>query len=271
MAYELTELSPKHLSYFQSLKGKSGHLADGIFIAEGPKIVEHVLRSNCEIPYGLMTPAFFERFKPLFERIGIVTQLHVVPKSEMESIVGFDLHQGVMLAASIPPQPTLQLIARKENFTLVGLEGIADAENMGTLIRTAAGFGVDAVMIDSTCCDPFLRRSVRVSMGTVVNVPVIRVDSLRRAIMDLKSSKPLLTVAAAIHETSVPLEQVGWKRDSMIMLGAEGTGLSATSIEAADLIAQIPMAPGIDSLNVGVACGIFLHQRSLSMRSHNPN
>lgn len=265
MAFELTALSQKHLDYFQSLKGKGGHLADGIFIAEGPKIVSHVLASNCEVPYALLTPEFFEKYQSLFaEREGI-THVHLAGKGEMEKIVGYPLHQGVMLAAKIPEEKPLEQLVRARPVTLVALEGIADAENMGTLIRTAAAFGATAVAIDATCCHPFLRRSVRVSMGTVVNVPIVRVSSIGELITQLQQIKPVQIVAAALEEKSCDLRDVIWERDVAILFGAEGTGLTSAALKQTDSIAHVSMAPGIDSLNVGVACGIFLHHRTMNL------
>lgn len=266
MAYVLSDLSEAHYAYFASLKGISGHLKDGLFVGEGPKIVESILGSDATVPFALMTQEFFEIFKPIFEsRTGGTTQIHLALKPAMEKIVGYPLHQGVMLAVSIPQQPELSSVTLGEApKTIVVLEGLADAENMGTLIRTAAGFGVDAVIVDQTCCHPFLRRSVRVSMGTVVNVPIIRTHDLPGVLQSLKEASFKL-IAAALRDDSVPLTHVEWHDRSAIILGAEGTGLSDATIDAADITAMIPMAKNIDSFNVGVASGIFLHERYSSL------
>jgi tRNA G18 (ribose-2'-O)-methylase SpoU len=262
VAYVLSDLSEAHYAYFASLKGIAGHLKDGLFVAEGPKIVESVLRSSVAVPFALMTQEFFEHFSPLFEsRPGEPTQVHIAQKSAMEKIVGYPLHQGVMLAVCIPEQPELTMITIGDApKTVVILEGLADAENMGTIIRTAAGFGVDAVIVDQTCCHPFLRRSVRVSMGTVVNVPIIRTPDLPEMLRSLKQASFKL-VAAALREDSMPLTQVNWQERSAVVLGAEGTGLSEITLNTCDTTAMIPMAKNIDSFNVGVASGIFLHER----------
>jgi tRNA G18 (ribose-2'-O)-methylase SpoU len=265
VAYVLSDLSEAHYTYFASLKGIAGHLKDGLFVTEGPKIVESVLRSSAEVPFALMTREFFEHFEPLLQaRAGTPTQIHLALKPEMEKIVGYPLHQGVMLAVCIPEPPALTTITEGVGSkTVVILEGMADAENMGTVIRTAAGFGVDAVIVDQTCCHPFLRRAVRVSMGTVINVPIIRTHDLPGVLQELKSASFQL-VAAALSDASVPLTEVGWKERSAIILGAESVGLSDQTIGSADITAMIPMAKDIDSFNVGVASGIFLHERFAS-------
>jgi tRNA G18 (ribose-2'-O)-methylase SpoU len=262
VSYVVSDLSEAHYAYFASLKGIAGHLKDGLFVAEGPKIVESILRSSVTVPFALMTQEFFEQFTALFEsRKGEPTQVHIAQKPAMEKIVGYPLHQGVMLAVGIPEQPELSSLTRGESpKTIVILEGLADAENMGTIIRTAAGFGIDAVIVDQTCCHPFLRRSVRVSMGTVVNVPIIRTHDLQSVMRSLKHASFKL-VAAALREDSLPLTQVEWDDRTAIVLGAEGTGLSDAVLSACDVTAMIPMAKNIDSFNVGVASGIFLHER----------
>jgi tRNA G18 (ribose-2'-O)-methylase SpoU len=262
VAFVLSDLSEAHYAYFASLKGTAGHLKDGIFIAEGPKLTESMLRSSASVPFALMTESFFAHFRSLLdERSGPATQVHIADKAAMERIVGYPLHQGVMLAVNIPEQPELSAITSGNGpKTIVVLEGINDAENMGTLIRTAAGFGVDAVVVDKTSCHPFLRRAVRVSMGAVITVPMIRSEDLHQTIRELKASS-FKIVAAALTDNSQRLSEMEWEDKSVIMLGAEGVGLTLQTLELADVSAMIPMAPNIDSFNVGVACGIFLHER----------
>jgi tRNA G18 (ribose-2'-O)-methylase SpoU len=262
VAYVLGELSEEHRKYFASLKGVSGHIRDGIFIAEGPKIVEHMLRSNADVPLGFMTEDFFSQYETvLSRRTGEGTKVHVAPKSEMEAIVGFSLHQGVMLAVRIPQQPNMiDLTEGSDPKTIVALEGIADAENMGTIIRTCAAFGVDALIVDETCCHPFLRRSVRVSMGTVINLPIVTCQSLAGTLRELKNAS-FTTIAAALTTNAKSIDKLPSIERVAMIFGAEGVGLSAQIIDQADTVAMIPMSAGIDSLNVGVACGIFLHER----------
>jgi tRNA G18 (ribose-2'-O)-methylase SpoU len=264
MSYRLTELRPEHLEYFGSLRGKSGHLADGLFIAEGPKVVPHILNSSCEVVLGFMTREYFAQYEPLFaQRSGRETLIHLAEKSAMESIVGYALHQGVMIAAQIPEMPTVEeLIQAKAYVTCVALEGIADAENMGTLIRTAAGFGVDAILYDHTCCHPFLRRSVRVSMGTVVNVPLLRSEDIAQSLRLLKEQHDVQSYAAILSPTARMLQHTVFDARSVLVFGAEGTGLSNSVVTACENHVTIPMSANIDSLNVGVACGAVLYERS---------
>ena len=269
MSYRLTELRPEHLEYFGSLRGKSGHLAQGLFIAEGPKVVPHILNSSCEVAFGFMTREYFEHYEPLFaQRGGRETLIHLAEKSLMESVVGYALHQGVMIAAHIPGMPAIdEIMQTKKYVTCVALEGIADAENMGTLIRTAAGFGADAIVYDRTCCHPFLRRSVRVSMGTVVNVPLIRSEDVAESLRVLRQQHEVQSYAAILSPTASKLHHTLFADRSVLVFGAEGAGLSHAVLTSCDNHVTIPMAPSIDSLNVGVACGAVLYER---MRQFSP-
>lgn len=265
MPYRLAQLSQQHLDYFSSLRGKAGHLADGVFIGEGPKIVRQLFQSHCEILFAYLTPEFFESFEALLDTSHGTPEVHLAPKEEMEKIVGYPLHQGVMLAVKVPAQPALEeILAKNGRLTIVALDGVADAENMGTLVRTSAAFGADAVIIDHTSCDPFLRRSVRVSMGTVVNLPIVRVGQLTDA-MKLCSVHGVDSFAAAFTTDAVELRKTRFTERSMLIFGAEGTGISKGVLKAAEHTLYVPMASNIDSLNVGVACGTVLYERSRQM------
>lgn len=264
MSYRLTELQSSHLEYFGSLRGKSGHLAHGLFIAEGPKVVPHVLDSSCEVPYAYLTREYFERYEALLSnRSGEETAVHVATKEDMESVVGYALHQGVMVAARIPEPPALEdlLHGEVDHSTLLVLDGIADAENMGALVRTAAAFGVQAIVYDSTSCHPFLRRSVRVSMGTVINLPLVRVNSLPETLRELRDREAFHVYAAALTEDSALLANTMFADRSALVFGAEGTGITRQVLAVCDHRVRIEMAQGVDSLNVGVACGAFLYER----------
>ncbi len=264
MGYKIREhKDTTDLSLFESLRGNSEHLARGYFIAESPKIVETVLKSKLHVRAALLTQNHFERFQQLLLEHGSEVQVTILPKSEIEHVVGYPLHQGAMLAVSIPESSSLtSLIAiRASSRTFVLLDGIADAENMGGIIRTCAAFGVTALVIDDKSCHPFLRRSVRVSMGTVVELPIVRAQDLTSVITALKSAA-FRIIGAAINEKSVPLTHGSLKGDIALIFGSEGHGLRKEIIEACDQLVEIPIAASVDSLNVGVACGIFLHERA---------
>jgi tRNA G18 (ribose-2'-O)-methylase SpoU len=260
MAYKLsTDLRPRELSFFQSLKGKAGHLEEGIFIAENPKVVQKLLESNAEVPVAYLTQEYFARFQELLQtRGGAETTVIIAPKEEMESIVGYGLHQGVMLAVSIPSTyASNPFVDLDTPCLIVALDSIADAENMGALIRNAAAFGADRLVVDGRCCHPFLRRSVRVSMGTVVDIQIRQVDLLPEFLLAARK-RGCRVFGAAIAEHSTPLDNCDLTGSVVLVFGAEGTGLRQVVIDACDALVEIPISASVDSLNVAVANGIFL-------------
>jgi len=268
MAYHLiSEYSPSDIEDFRSLKGNGGHFEKGLFIAEGEKVVRKVLESSLEVPAAYMTEDRFNSLQNLFDDRSDRTDgtdIFLASKDEMEQIIGYHLHQGVMLAVRIPKNRELsKAVAEwKPPWMAVALDGIADAENMGAIIRNAAAFGAKAVIVDEKSCNPWLRRSVRVSMGTIVDVEIIRVTDLAIALENIRPIRPIRRIGASLSEESVDLAQVSKEGNVVFVFGSEGWGMRKEVAAACDVLARIPMAEGIDSLNVGVASGIFLYALS---------
>jgi tRNA G18 (ribose-2'-O)-methylase SpoU len=262
MAYTILESpEPSDTEDFRSLRGKQGHLERGVFIAEGPKIVRMMLDSRLEIETAFMTRNFFQQFEPLLASRPGQTKVILAEKLAMEEVVGYDLHQGVMVSVRIPVWPELSeaLASWRRPFTVVALDSISDAENMGAIIRNCAAFGVDALLIDDQCCNPYLRRSVRVSMGTITELSIVRVPKLLNALETLRQDPGVSVIAAALNPVSVSLATLKRQGSLVLVFGSEGWGLRPEILKACDTIAMIPMAHEIDSLNVAVANGIFLH------------
>jgi tRNA G18 (ribose-2'-O)-methylase SpoU len=261
---------PEALDDFRSLKGKGGHFNRGLFIAESEKIVRKILASAFEVPKALMTPEYFEKLRPLIDARHDVTEIYLAPESEMEQIVGYHLHQGLMLAVKIPargvggnshsPQGELEFAhTLPDDFLVVALDAIADAENMGAIIRNAAAFGAHALIVDDRSCNPYLRRSVRVSMGTVVDVEIIRVSDLASALQELKALRECKIIGAAQGPNAFSLDTTKREGSTVLVFGSEGWGMRRAVIDVCDQLAWIPMQPAVDSLNVAIASGIFLH------------
>jgi tRNA G18 (ribose-2'-O)-methylase SpoU len=272
MAYHRTSSEfGKHIDLFRSLRGKVGHIEIGVFIAEGPKIVPIVLKSELRIKAGLMTEHWLTRLESiLLQRVDDI-EITILDKAEMEGIVGYPLHQGIMLAVEIPASLNLHNIIERSPHpqTVVALDSIADAENMGTIIRNSAAFGITALLVDSQSCHPFLRRSVRVSMGTIVGLTLVQVPDLAEALLQLRSAGHQL-VATTLSDRSLSLHTIDLPSDVTLVFGAEGTGITKRVLEVCDLEAQIPISTGVDSLNVGVANGIVLFHRMSLLAQKQP-
>jgi len=180
----------------------------------------------------------------------------VADRAVMGAVAGFDIHRGAVAIAGRLPLPPLDRLLDGAR-TIAVLEGINDHENLGALFRNAAGLGVDAVLLGPRCADPLYRRSVRVSMGHVLRVPFARLPSWP----ELRSALAGFTVLAlAPHPPSMPLSTVDPSEPRLaLLLGAEGPGLTAEALAAADARVRIPMASGVDSLNVATAAAIALY------------
>ena len=143
--------------------------------------------------------------------------------------------------------------------TLVVCPEIEKTDNLGALIRIAAGFGATAMVLGERCCDPFFRQSVRVSMGSVFKLPIVRTDDLARDLRRLRGEFGVELIATVLDEEAERLEDVGRPRRLGLLLGNEGQGLPAEIVALCDRRVTIPMKLGTDSLNVAVAAGIFLY------------
>lgn len=219
----------------------------GCFVVEGLLALEAALASAYPLRSVLVAEPKLERVLATLGTLDV--PVYVGAPDLLEAVTGFSIHRGVVASAGRLPLPDpdhlLDTAAR-----VVVLEGVNDHENIGALFRNAAAFGIDAVLLDGTCADPLYRRSVRVSLGHVLHVPWTRIDDvsiLGRAGFTAVALSP-------VGETSVrdlpPIERLAW------LLGAEGPGLRAGTLAAADVRARIPIADGVDSLNVATAAAV---------------
>jgi tRNA G18 (ribose-2'-O)-methylase SpoU len=224
-----------------------------LFVCEGVTTVRRVAELGVILRSVLVTA------KRLHTVDDVDAPILVVEQEVMDSVVGFPLHRGVVAVAERPVERTVAGVVTGAR-TVAALEGINDHENLGALFRNAAALGVDAVVLDSTCADPLYRRSVRVSLGHVLAVPFARSSSwradLRAAGFELVALTP--RVDAGSIESLPPDGRVA------LLLGAEGDGLSSEALTDADRLVRIPLAPGVDSLNVATAAAIAFHHRLLS-------
>jgi tRNA G18 (ribose-2'-O)-methylase SpoU len=227
----------------------------GFFVAEGLYVIERLLGSNLNVRSVFVTPARLERLRASLE--GRPVTVFVAASEVMERVVGFDIHRGALASAQRPAPVALEDAVAGASL-VVALEGLNDHENLGVILRSAVGLGADAVMLDPRCADPWYRRSVRVSMGAVFDLPVVRVDSMVGSLRRLQADG-LRVVAMALSDGAVPLGEVPVGEPTVVVLGAEGPGLAHATIDAADVVAVIPMRRGIDSLNVGHAAAIAIH------------
>ncbi|NUT99688.1 MAG: RNA methyltransferase [Saccharothrix sp.] len=225
----------------------------GLVIAEGVVVVERLLAS----PYPVRALLGVRR---RVEALGeLPAPAYVTSPEVMAEVVGFHLNRGVLAAADRAPQPTPEDLARRST-RLAVLEGVGDHENLGSLFRNAAALGIDGVLLGPGCSDPLYRRSVRVSMGHVLRVPFATMPDLTAG-LDMVRHNGFRVAALTPRASAVNLQDAGLRGQRVaVMLGSEGHGLTEEAINAADLAVRIPMASGVDSLNVATAAAIAFYE-----------
>lgn len=226
----------------------------GIVVAEGANVVERLAGSPYPMRAVVGVPARIEALRPVLDPLDV--PVYEVDKWLLSDVVGFRVTRGVLAAADRLPQVSRTALLTDARRVAV-LEGLNDFENLGALFRNAAAFGVDAVLLDRRCADPLYRRSVRVSMGHVLRVPFAVLDDPWPAAL---RDSGLTLLALTPRADAVPLRDVVPPDRWAVLLGAEGPGLSDAALAAADVRVRIPMAEGVDSLNVATAAAVaFAH------------
>lgn len=227
--------------------------AEGIFIAEGTKVIERALAAGYPIRSLLLEEKWLAA---LPDEARAAAPIYVADRVLLEQITGFEVHRGALAAMARLPLPSAAEVIASAAL-LVVLEDINNHTNIGAIFRSAAGLGADGVLLSPTCADPLYRRSVRVSMGSVFTLPYARLDTWPDALMSLRSNG-FTVLALTPDHNAVTLRDLHVRpRDRFVlMLGAEGPGLTAQSARLADLAVRIPMSHGVDSLNVAAAAAV---------------
>lgn len=236
----------------------SGGSEGGFFVAEGALVVSQLLRS----PYPLRSVLVTEKGRRdlAAQLAGVEAPVYLVTQELAERIAGFHFHRGALAAADRLPLRPVSEVVEGVSLVLV-IEGVSDVENLGSLFRNAAAFGVGAVVLDPTCADPLYRRAVRVSMGHVLRTPFTRAARWPEALRELgDKGYEVVALAPADEGDDVwSLAPAGTDRRVALVVGSEGPGLSGAALAALDRRVRIPMASGVDSLNVATAAAIALH------------
>jgi tRNA G18 (ribose-2'-O)-methylase SpoU len=231
----------------------------GLYIAESLTILSRVIAAGHQIRSVLTHPKWLDALGDvLAQGKDSEVTVFVADDDVIESVTGYAVHRGTLASIyrpSIPDPMSVIQHARR----LVIMEDIVDHTNVGALFRSVAGVGADAVWVTERCADPYYRRSIRVSMGTVLQVPWARVSTVSEMAPALKEAG--FTIAAmALSDTAIDLDTFSTQPPSKLalMMGTEGEGLTASSLECADYQVTIPMSHGVDSLNVAAAGAVAM-------------
>ena len=270
------------------------HRQQGIFVAEGEKVVRRLLESRFGVISLLIPEKWVAPLEPLLQARTETVELYVAEKALLETMTGFSMYQGLLAVGKIPAQPAMDgILARSARpWLLAAVDGLTSAENLGALVRNCAAFGVHALITSETSSSPFLRRAVRSSMGTVFQLPVIELadvcgrrrerghstdegnpspptqgsrsethadKTLAETLAHLRN-RGINCVAAHPHGSSKNPAQIDFRTDCCVVFGSEGYGISEQVLKVCDEAAAIPMAPSVDSLNVAAAAAAFLYE-----------
>ncbi len=269
----VTDLNVAGVEPYRTLRRQADHLREGIFVAEGEKVVRRLLASGLSVRSMLLTPEWYGALFPGGTGVsgqGVSGQGSFVPgakiflarKDLLESIVGFNLHQGIMAVAGTPPETgpdDLVRAAAGGARLYVALDDLVNAENVGLVVRNCAAFGVDALICGESSGSPYLRRAVRASMGTVFGLPIHHSRDIVSTLTELSARAGAETIAAdpaagaSLYETTLT-------GSVCIVVGHEGTGIRPAVLAACTRRVAIPMWKGTDSLNVSTACAVFLSE-----------
>lgn len=247
---------------------KDGDLAGrgGRFMAEGELVVRRLIEGSRFRPVSVFVAENrLERLHDALERLPKGAPVYVAPVALFEAIVGFHLHRGVLAVgergAPLRAEEAIGSLGAGAA-TVVIVEDLANHDNMGGIFRNAAALGAGLILLTERCCDPLYRKSIRVSMGAALRLPFAGVGSLPKGYESLRRAGfaiLAMTPAGDARDLCGVASAMSWPRRIGLALGAEGPGLSAGAMEAADARVKIAMAPGVDSLNVATACAVGLY------------
>lgn len=246
------------LEPYRTMRRPADHETRGIFVAEGEKVVRRLLASPLGLRSFLLTPEWHEVLRgEISRRATPLLEVFLTPHDVMEGIVGFRFHQGIMAVGDVPPEPPVDSLPRPH--LLVALERIHHVENVGVILRNAAGLGADGIVVGETSCSPFLRRAVRNSMGSVFTMPVFRPAGMIRFLHALKERYGT-RILAADPLGATPAWSEDFSGNICVVVGNEDAGVSGEVRALADAFVAVPMSHGVDSLNAGSAAAALLYE-----------
>jgi tRNA G18 (ribose-2'-O)-methylase SpoU len=263
----VVSVAAPELAPYRTLRRHEEHDRQGIFVAQGDKVVSRVLHRGLPLVSVLATPDRFRAVRPLLEQRTEPISVYLADDDTLAAITGHRLFQGILAVARTPREWTLAELlaaARRPRF-LVALDGLSNAENLGAVARSALAFGVQGLLIGETCAPPWLRRAVRASLGTLLDLPVVRSTDLAADLAILRAAGLLCLATDVQGSTHWPAPAL--RGDVCLVFGSEGAGLRPALRAACDATAAVSIAAEVESLNVACAASIFFYEIARSRRS----
>jgi tRNA G18 (ribose-2'-O)-methylase SpoU len=251
-------IADDRVAVYRNLKDRELAREGERFIAEGPLVVRRLLESDYPVESLLLAEHRVEEFAALAPAGAAV---YAGSRELLNGVIGFKFHSGVIACGRRKPAVELEqvVVPKDRRLTLVILPETANAENLGALMRISAAFGADAMVLGERSCDPFWRQAIRVSMGAVFRLPLVRSADLGSDLRRLREAFGVELAAAVVEEGAEPLSSAGRGKRLGLLFGNEAQGLSAEYVAGCDRRVTVPMSLGTDSLNVAVSAGIFLY------------
>ena len=254
----IENLDDPRLAPYRALKATNLTRWSGRFIAEGRKVVERLITSSYPTESLLVSTRQLHYLPDLAHQPE--TPVYALPPEQAEQLIGFQFHAGILGCGIRSATATLSelLPVTDQRRVIVAADRLTDPDNLGTLIRLCTGFGVAGLLLGPGCADPFSRRTLRVSMGNLLRLPVRESTCLLSDLRELRS-RGLAAVATVLDPRAVPLPEFQPTAGSILLLGNESSGLSPEIVAESDHLVTIPMHSGTDSLNVSIAAAITLY------------
>ncbi len=253
----VTSLDHPGILPYRNLSDRHLAVRRNLFVVEGELLLQRLLDSRYKTVSVLCEIRRYPKIAPVLPE---TVQVLVADRHIVSQIVGFPFHRGVLaLGARRPLKSLAEFNFGRSDLTIAVCPQVNDPENLGGMVRNAAAFGVDAFVLGKRCCDPFTRRAVRVSMGTVLKMDFYRESALARQLENIRQNYGAKVFAAVLNPAAVPLERVRRAPRSILLFGNEADGLPEEWRRFADTLVTIPMQKGVDSLNISVASGIVFY------------
>ena len=269
----VTSLDDPRVDQYRSVRDADLRGRRHLCMVESEMVVRRLLASGWNIHSLFLSPQKYERLHSHIKDPTI--QVFIADVSLMSTITGFHIHRGTLALVHRPSTDSLRVanlihsLEPQKRISILLAEGITNVDNMGTLFRNAAAFGVDAMVLDHTCCDPLYRKAIRVSMGHALTIPWAVSSNWIEDMQLLKRQLGLKLIGCETGQDAIPMWKVDPTEKVGLVMGEEKSGLSASTIQACDVIAEIPMANNVPSINVAVASALGLYELLCRNRFNN--
>lgn len=255
----IDDVADPRLDHYRSLRDRVLRKDGGRFIAESHKVVHRMLGLGWPVESVLATPTRLAELQP---KVPPTVPTYVIPNDMMTALAGFAIHTGVLAIGTRKPNPSLAELVTGgggEPMTFLVCSQLKETANLGAIVRIGAGLGATGLIVGPECCDPFYRRAIRVSMGSVFTLPVRRADDLATDLRELARQHGVSSYAAVLSDDATPLHAVRRARHAAIVLGHEVDGLPDDILAACSQRLTITMAHQTDSLNVAMSAAVMLY------------